>query len=160
MGAAVTLRDVVGEAQHVLMIAVVPPQRRLDADVVQFRAHHDRRGHDRLLVAVEIFDEFLDAADIVHLLALLDRVAHVREHDIDAGIQERELAQAMLQRGEIIFDIGEGFGGGKERHLGAALAVGVADHLERRHRIAMGEFDVMLLAVAPDPQAPACSTAR
>ena len=26
MGAAVTLRDVVGEAQHVLVVAVVPPQ--------------------------------------------------------------------------------------------------------------------------------------
>ena len=42
--------------------------------------------------------------------------------------------------------------GGEERHLGAALAVGVADHLQRRHRVAMGEFDEVLLAVAPDPQ--------
>ena len=88
----------------------------------------------------------------MHLLALLDRVAHVGQHDVDAGIQERELAQAMLERGEIIFDVGEGFGRGEERHLGAALALGVADDLERRDRIAMGEFDVVLLAVAPDPQ--------
>jgi len=36
--------------------------------------------------------------------------------------------------------------------LGAALAIGVANHFERRHRVAMGEFDEMLLAVAPDPQ--------
>ena len=28
MGAAVTLRDVVGGAQHILMVAVVPPTRR------------------------------------------------------------------------------------------------------------------------------------
>ena len=152
MGAAVTLRDVVGEAQHVLMVAVVPPKCCFDADVVQLGAHHDRGGHDRLLVAVEIFDEFLNAADIVHRLALLDGVAHVGEYDIDAGVQERELAQAMLQRGEIILDIGEGFGGSKEGHLGAALAVGVADHLERGNRVAMDEFDVMFLAVAPDPQ--------
>ena len=109
-------------------------------------------GHHRLLVAVEIFDELLDAALVVHLLALLDRVAHVGQHDVDAGIQERELAQAMLQRREIIFDIGEGFGRGEERHLGAALAIGVADHLQRRHRVAMGELDEMFLAVAPDPQ--------
>ena len=65
MGAAVALRDVVGEAQHVLMIAVVPPQRGFDADAVQFGIDHDRGGHHRLLVAVEIFDEFLDAA-VVH----------------------------------------------------------------------------------------------
>src|ERR1700681_977234 len=43
-------------------------------------------------------------------------------------------------------------GRGKDRHLGAALAVGLADHLERCHRVAMGEFDEMFLAVAPDPQ--------
>ena len=152
MGAAVTLRDVVGEAQHVLMIAVVPPKRGLDADIVEFGAHHDRGRHDRLLVAVEVFDEFLDAADILHFLALFDRMAHVGQHDIDAGIQERELAQAVLEGSEIIFDIGEGFGRRKERHLGAALALGVADDLERGDRIAMGEFDVVLLAVAPDPQ--------
>ena len=152
MGAAVTLRDVVGEAQHVLMIAVVPPQRRLDADVVQFRPHHDRGGNDRLLVAIEIFDEFLDAAGILHHFALFDRVTHVGQHDIDAGIQEGELAQAMLQRREIVFNVGEGLGTRQERHLGAALAVGVADDDERGDRIAMGEFDVVLLAVAPDPK--------
>ena len=32
------------------------------------------------------------------------------------------------------------------------FAVGIADDLERRHRLAMGEFDEMLLAVAPDPK--------
>ena len=117
------------------------------------RAHHDRRGHDRLLVAVEIFDEFLDAAVIVHLLALLDRVAHVGEHDVDAGVEEGELAQAMLQRREIIFDVLEGLGRGEEGDFGAALAWRLADHLQRRHGIAMGELDVVLLAVAPDAQA-------
>src|SRR6202042_3886817 len=63
-----------------------------------------------------------------------------------------KLAQAMLQRREIVFDIGEGLGRGEECHLSAALAIGIADHLERRHRVAMGEFDGMLLAVAPHPQ--------
>ncbi len=132
------------------MVAVVPPQSGLNADVVQFRPHHDRGWHDRLLVAIEIFDEFLDAAGILHHLALFDRVAHVGQLDVDAGIEEREFAQAMLERREIIFDVAEGFGRGEERHLGAALAVGLADDLERGDRIAMAEFDVVLLAVAPD----------
>ena len=150
MRAAVALRDVVGEAQHVLMIAVVPPERGLDADAVHLRAYHDRRGYDRLLVAIEISDELLHPAAVMHLLALLDSVTHVREHDIDAGIEESELAQAVLQRREIIFDVLEGGTGGKEGDFGAAAAaLGFADHFERRHGLAMGEFDIMLLAVAP-----------
>ena len=42
MRAAVALRDVVGEAQHVLVIAVVPPQRDLDVDAVALGLDHDR----------------------------------------------------------------------------------------------------------------------
>ena len=34
MRAAVALRDVVGEAEHVLVVAVVPPQRAFDRDAV------------------------------------------------------------------------------------------------------------------------------
>jgi hypothetical protein len=44
MRAAVALRDVVGEAQHVLVVAVVPPHRDFDADAVALGADGDRRG--------------------------------------------------------------------------------------------------------------------
>ena len=101
-------------------------------------------GHQRRLVAVEIFDERLDAALVAHLLALLDRVAHVGQHDVDAGIEERELAQAVLQRREIELRHGEGLLRGQERHLGAALVVGGADDGERRDRLAVAELDEML----------------
>ncbi len=141
MGAAVALRNVVGEAQHILMIAVVPPQRRLDADAVHVGIDHDRGRHHRLLVAVEVLHEFLDAPLVHHHFALLDRMTHIGQYDVDAGIQEGEFAQAMLKRREVIFDIGEGFDRGQKRHLGAALAIGIADRRERRHRVAMGEFD-------------------
>ncbi len=66
MGAAVALRDVVGEAQHGLVIAVVPPQRAFDAGAVALGLHHDRLRDQRRLVAVEIFDEGLDAAFVAH----------------------------------------------------------------------------------------------
>ncbi len=58
----------------------------------------------------------------------------------------------MLQRREIVFDIGEGFGRGEERHFGAALAVGIAHDFQRRDRVAVLELDVVFLAVAPDAQ--------
>ncbi len=44
MRAAVALRNVVREAQHRLVVAVVPPQRRLDVDAVLVAADHDRIG--------------------------------------------------------------------------------------------------------------------
>ena len=44
MGAAVALRNVVGEAQHVLVVAVVPPQRDFDGDAVPLAADHQRRS--------------------------------------------------------------------------------------------------------------------
>src|SRR5208282_2443304 len=72
--AAVALRDVVGEAQHGLVVAVVPPQRALDAGAFALGLHDDRLRHQRRLVAVEIFDECLDAALVAQLLALLDGV--------------------------------------------------------------------------------------
>ena len=71
---------------------------------------------------------------------------------MDAGIQEGELAQAMFERRVIIFRHGEGFGAGEEGQLRPALALGIADHDERRNRHTMTEFDEMLLAVAPDTQ--------
>ena len=90
---------------------------------------HDGIGDQRRFRAVEIAHERLQPAVIFqHELLLLD-AALVGQHDRDAGIQERELAQAMLQRREVEFGLGEGLRARQERDFGAALALGVADHL-------------------------------
>ncbi len=152
MRAAVALRNVVGEAQHRLVIAVVPPHGAVDHDAFALGLDHDRLWNKRGLVAVEIFDEGLDAAFVAQLLALLDGMAHVGEHDGDAGIEESELAQPVLQRGEVELRHGEGLLRRQERHLGAALIAGGADDGQRRDRLAVGKFHEMFLAVAPDRQ--------
>ena len=122
MRAAVALRDIVGEAQHALVIAVVPPQGGFHRDAFALGLDHDRAWDQRRLVAVEKSHEGFDAAVVFHLLALFDRVAHVGQHDIDAGIEEGEFAQAVFQRGEVELHHGECRGRRKERHLRAALA--------------------------------------
>ena len=152
MGAAVALRNVVGEAQDAFVVAVVPPHRAFDGDAVALGLDDDRLRHQRRLVAVEIFDEGLDAALVAHRLALLDGVAHVGQHDRDAGIEEGEFAQPVLQRREIEFRHGEGLLRRQERHLGAALVARGADDGERSHRLAVGKFHEVFLAVAPDGQ--------
>ena len=108
MRAAVALRDVVGEGQHVLVVAVVPPQRDLDADAVALAADQDRLVDQRRLGAVEIAHERLQAALVMQLLALGLGVPRVGQHDAHAGIEEGELAQAVLDRRVVELDHGEG----------------------------------------------------
>ena len=62
---------------------------------------HDRRVDQRLLGAVEVAHERRRAAVVAHLFALDVGVALVRQHDLGAGVEERQLAQAMLERGVV-----------------------------------------------------------
>jgi hypothetical protein len=56
---------------------------------------------DRLLVAVEVRDEVLDAAVVLELGALALR-ALVGERDAQAAGEERGLAQALLERRVVV----------------------------------------------------------
>ena len=130
MGAAVALRDVVGEAEHALVVAVVPPQRAFDRDAFALGLDHDRRRDQRRLVAVEETHEGLDAAFVFHLLALLHRVragrparcvtpelrkASSRSRCSSVAKSNSTMVKVFLRR--------------QEAHLGAALVLGVAGRL-------------------------------
>ena len=60
--AAVALRDVVGEAEDVLVVAVIPLQRGLDDDAVLLGLDVDRLGDQRGALLVDVADEGFDAA--------------------------------------------------------------------------------------------------
>src|SRR5262249_31233314 len=100
--------------------------------------------------AVDIFDEGLDPALVAQLLALLDGVAHVGEHDQYARIEEGELAQPVFERREIELGHGESARARQEGHLRAAFVMGRADDRQRGKRLAVAELHEVLLAVAPD----------
>ena len=75
----------------------------------------------------------------------------VLQHHVNARVEERQLAQAVLQRGVVeLGDVVERLEARPERHLGAALVAGVADHFQRRLGDAVAEAHEVLLAVAPD----------
>ena len=157
MRAAIALGDVVGEREHVLVVAVVPPQSDFDADAVALALDEDGLIDQRGLGAVEVAHEGFEAALVEQLLALGLGVAQVGQYDPDARVEERELPQAVLDGRVVELDHGEGFGRGGERDLGAALRLAVddrrrSDHLERRDSVAAGEFDEVLEPVAPDAQ--------
>ncbi len=112
VGAAVALGDVVGEGEDVLVIGVVPFERDLDADLVALPGDRDRIGDERGLGAVEIFDEGGDAALVIELDFLALIVALVGQDDANAGVEEGELAVAVLEAFEVEIDDLERLGRG------------------------------------------------
>ncbi len=109
MRTAIALRNIVGETQDVLVIAVIPLQRRLDGHAVLFADRVDRLGNDCSPLAIKVLDERLHPAIILQDDLIGLNAAQILEHDLCTGIQEGQLAQAMLQRGAVIFGHGEGF---------------------------------------------------
>ena len=147
MRAAVALRNVVGEALHRLGVRVVPLHRDFDGDAVLLADRVEDLRMQHGLAAVHVLDEALDAARIREVLALA--VALVDELDLDAVVQERELADALGEDLVVVLDAVERLERRHEVHFGAA-AIGRADDGERRHRHAVPEFHLVHLAVAPD----------
>ena len=153
MGAAVALRDVVGERQDVLVIDSFHSSATSMPMPSRDRGNRDRLGEQRGLGAVEIFDERADPALVIQFVLDPLLVARVGEDQAHARVEEGELAEAVLELLEIEFDDLERVGARQERDLGALLALGCrADDLQRRFGIAVGEAHVMLFAVAPDGQ--------
>ncbi len=159
VSAPIPLRDVVGEAQHRLVVAVVPPQGQVQLDAVLLAANDDDVLQDRGLRLIEVAHEGFDAALIVqHDLDRL-RPAMIRQLDDHARVQEGQLAQAVLQRLQVEIDVAEGRDGGEEGDFGAGQQTPLvlahrrlADDRQRAHGLAALEADAVLLAVAIDDQ--------
>ena len=101
------------------------------------------------LASVQVADEFADAALVVEALAAI--VALVDQLDADAGVQERQLAQALRQDLVVELDVREDLVGRLEADGRAAL-VAVADHSQRRNGVTQAVFLLVPLAVAADGQ--------
>src|SRR5690606_37656061 len=154
VGAAVTLRNIVGEAQHGLGVAVVP----LHGDV---HAHggvtHRGLGADRKHIgvkhrfaAIDVLDKTLDAPQEgeVFFLAL----ALVDEADLDAVVEERQLAQTLGKNVVMELDVLEDGLVGQEMHA-RALLVGRAGNVQGLDALALPKLHLVGFALAPDGQA-------
>ena len=140
--------DVVRERVFDRVVAVVPLQRDLGVDAVAIAVHVDRLLVDHALVLVQVLDERDDAAVVVEAMVLA-RLALIVERDRDAGVQERELAQAAGQRVEAEVDDLEDLRVGLERDLGAAALGGAGDR-EVAERLAALVTLLVRVVVAPD----------
>ena len=152
--AAIALGDGVGEAQHGLVIAVIPLQGGFHVDALALAGDEHRLGKERRAVAVEMLHEGGHAAIILQHFFKRLGLALVAQHDAHAGIQEGQLAQAVMQAGPVEHDLGEGRLAGQEAHRRALAAIRVAGDAQILAvlRLAQPEAHEVLLAVAPDGQ--------
>src|SRR3990167_8488819 len=137
VGTAVALGNVVGEAQQVLVEAVVPLQGDFYADTV-FTLHGEvEHLVDRGFVVVEVFNEGTQTAFVLEQLFLA--TAFILEQDAHAGVEERQFAQTLGQNVTAEMDIGEGVFGRFEVDLRTG-DIAVADRGDRclRHAVDIG----------------------
>ena len=145
--AAVTLRNVVGEALHGFRVRIVPLHRDFDghALLVAYRMKNLRMQHG--LGTVHVLDEALDATGVREVLGLA--VALVGKLDLDAIVQKRQLADALGEDLVVKFDARERRRRRHEMDFRAA-PVGGTRHRQRRNRNAVAKLDLVRLAGAPD----------
>ena len=141
--AAVHGVDVVGEAEDVFRVAVVVLQRDLHGHAVALGFHVDGPVVQHRLAFVQVLDEFGDPAGVLEFQPLvLARLgiggALVGEGDHQALVEERQLAQALRQRVEVVLGDGEDCLVGSEVDLGAALLARAAGFLQFGGGLAVG----------------------
>src|SRR5690606_17095446 len=153
VGAAIALRDVVGEAQHGFRVRVVPLHGDFDAHRHAARAgfgrHREDIGMQHGLGTIDVLDKAAHAAREGEVLFLA--LALVDKADFHAIVQERQFAQAFGQDVVVVFDVRENLRVGQEAYFGAAL-VGRAGNRQWRHAHALAELHLVHLAVAADGQ--------
>jgi len=152
MGAPIPLGDVIGETQHVFVIAVIPLHRAFNGQAVFLTRDENRIAMQALAGSVQPFHKSLHAAVIVQIDDLLIGRAGIRQFDIDAGIQEGQFPQPVFQRAEIKFDHGEGFLRRHEGDLCPLRTTTGPDNLQRLHGIAMLKAHAIDIAAALDFQ--------
>ena len=150
MGAAVLLRDVVGEAEHRFLVSVGPLHRHVDRGALVLRRKVDDLLVQRGFQLRQMLDERANSALVFEHVVLVR--ALVEQFDLDARVEEGQLTQALGEDVVMEFGVGENFRTRVEAHRGAASRRR-SDLLQRIQRFAETIFLLMLVAFAVDRQA-------
>ena len=134
MGAAITLRNVVGEAEHRLLVGIGPLHREVHDDAVLLGEQADHVGVQRGLQLRQVLHERTDAA-LVRERVRSPFPAFVLQLDGHARVEEGQFAQALGQNLVVEIDVvGEGGRAGKKAHHGTAPGRR-SDFLQRVQRL-------------------------
>ena len=89
MGTPVALRNIVGEAEHRLLVGVVPLDREFHTDIAALIQKMEYGRMQRRLVAIQVLYERADTTNVFEYLApILTLVVELNAHP---GVQERQL---------------------------------------------------------------------
>jgi len=158
MRAAIHRIDVVGETEKAFRIAVVILQRDFHRQrsriVGQLPVGFEVDGLfvQHRLAAVQVPDELRDAAKVKEFVVLHRIDALVAQVDLQALVQERQLAQPLRQRVVVIGGFHHDGGIRLERNARAGLAAGFARPHQRTFGMAAGKLHLPGIALAPDLQ--------
>ena len=103
MRTTVTLRNIIGVAEDIFLVGLVPLHGQFDPDILFFRGELEHLLVHRRLLAVEMLDECLDATLVFKNILLV--AALVFQNDAHTGIEERELAQTFCKDVVVILGI-------------------------------------------------------
>ena len=154
MRPAIALWNIVGEAEHILMIGICPFQSRFNSNAVFLTRHKNRFRDESILGFVQVLNKGRDAACIFQNGLVRLSFAQIFEDDFDARVQECELTQTVLERLAIIDRHGEGLRARKEAHSRAGIGRAVfcrwacANHFQRRFcAAAIDKADMVFRAI-------------
>ena len=95
MSTPVALWDIVGVAENIFLIAVVPLQRELKLNVIPSRAERQHCWVELVFLASEVFNKRLDSAFIFK--DFLCSRPFVHQFVSDARIEEGQLPESLRQ---------------------------------------------------------------
>ena len=86
MGAAVRIRNRIGERQNLVVVTVVVLQDNIDKHFVALPRNHDRLGVQYLFVFTQLLYEFLDAVFVKKCFLLWRIAAFIGQIDFETWI--------------------------------------------------------------------------
>ena len=150
VGTPIPLGNIVGEAEQVFLVGIVPLHGHFHGDTVFFPVKLEMEDLvQRRLVFVQIADKGTQTPFILE--HILFTVTLIQQVDTHAGVQKAELPQAFGQDIVVKLDVGEGLSRRAEVNGGTA-AVGIAYHFQRHRRYTMTVDLFVDLAVTANGQ--------
>ena len=105
MRAAIALRNIIGKAENILLVGIIPLHRKLDFDIVLLPLDIDYLFMNRRLVFIQMFDERPNSSFILEYIFLVTTLIY--QMNMDTRVQKRKFSEPFGQNIVMKLDIAE-----------------------------------------------------